>query len=227
VSYTRRDIEAGSEGETATSTWETTRTIEDQAEHALAGTVRMAARNRIGKVCCHTAFGLLCPEDRIEDLEVAIREARTMVDGFNATARHATLSIYVLPGRIARDDQAATEAILGEATDLLQAMEQGIAKADVTAIRAAASKAKAIEGMLSQGVASTLDEGIRAARKVARQVVRRVEKQGEDLAKVIADLDSGAVSRSRMALVAIVEQAKDEDPANVVPFPVGRAGGIL
>src|SRR5574341_449607 len=53
--------------------WEMTRVVEDAAEHEMAGKVRSKARGIICSVCVNTPFGLLCPDDREQALEIAAR----------------------------------------------------------------------------------------------------------------------------------------------------------
>src|SRR5574341_2098984 len=56
--------------------WETTRVVEDAAEHEMAGKVRSKARGFICSVCVNTPFGLLCPADREQELDAAIDKAQ-------------------------------------------------------------------------------------------------------------------------------------------------------
>src|SRR5262245_49180805 len=77
VSYIRRDLENEEKMKDGSShsRWETERTIEDLKEHERAVETRTKARNVIGKVCAHSAFGLLCPDTNEKLLEEAIEES--------------------------------------------------------------------------------------------------------------------------------------------------------
>lgn len=225
IAYSRRDLPTGEAAAGAPSTadvarWETVRIIEDAAEHARATKCRSQARNAIVAACRHTSFGLVCPEEQEAQLWAALKEARELVDEFNATARTTRVDLFVLPGRVARDDQAAALALLGEAASLVAAMEREIGKANADAIREAAGKARALSAMLDGEAREALDTTIEAARKCARDLVRRVEKKGEEAAAVLASLDIGPIVAGRMALVALcAPDAPAPDPASSVAVP--------
>src|SRR6516165_9924474 len=62
--------------------WETTKHIADPAEHERAVKARSKAAATVRGVCSHSAFGLLCPENRTAKLDEAIAEARRIADEF-------------------------------------------------------------------------------------------------------------------------------------------------
>src|SRR5712691_6044480 len=77
VSYVKSTIEEDhltEEGEKR-ARWETERTIADPAEWEAAAKVRSVARWLVRSACVYSAFGLLCPEGKIEELEKLITEA--------------------------------------------------------------------------------------------------------------------------------------------------------
>ncbi len=191
--------------------WETERTITDPAEYEAAKKARSKARNSIVRVCAASAFGLLCPEDKVADLEAGLAEARATAERFNATATVTRLSVNVLTGRIASDDVEAVKAINSEVRDLLSQMERGIQKVDVQAIREAADKAKALGSMLSPDAAERVQAAIDVARAQARQLV----KAGEQAATAIDEAAIRKITESRVAFLDFDEGLEVKAPEAV------------
>jgi hypothetical protein len=191
--------------------WETERTITDPAEHEAAKKVRSAARNDIVRVCAASAFGLLCPENKVADLEAGLATARRRVEAFNAMAQVTRLSVNVLTGRIASDDVEAVRAINSEVRDLLSQMERGIQRVDVKAIRDAADAAKALGSMLSPEAA----ERVQTAIDVARQQARLIVKAGEQAATAIDQAAIAKITESRAAFLDFDEAREVAAPQEV------------
>ena len=85
VRYTARTIEEDhieADG-SRRAIWETSRVIEDAAEHEEAVRVRSKARSLVTAICAPSNFGLLCPETERSRLTDALEEARTICDRFN------------------------------------------------------------------------------------------------------------------------------------------------
>lgn len=185
VRYLTRDIEA--EHYTADgkrkAVWETEKLISDPAEHEAAIKARSKARGCIIKSCFDSAFGLLCPESEAENLEKAIREARSIVSEFNRNARLSRIRLSVIVGRIAADDLEAVRAINGEVRDLLSDMESGVRNLDVKVIREAANKARSIGQMLTPEAQVRIQGAIDAARETARKIVKAGEQAGMEIDK--------------------------------------------
>lgn len=195
VQYARKDLE---EGETV-SRWETTRVIDDPIEHEKASKARSKARVTISKVCCNTAFGLLCPEEREAELDAACVEAQRIVADFNASSTFCKIAVYVLPGRVASTSEQAARAIGEEVRSLIEAMGEGIDKLSPEAIREAALKAKQVSAMLGAEQQEKVAEAIEQARKAARVITKRIAEKGESAAIVLADVQRGAIERARLA----------------------------
>lgn len=210
VRYQRVDLEQGD----ATARWETTRTIDDPQEHTRATKARSAALAEIRKYCAGTSFGLLCPIDREADLDAAIDRARAMVAACNSAAVYTHVSIYVLKGRIADTDEEAARAIGQEVAGLIAAMNEGIDKLDPVAIREAATKAREMSAMLSDAQMAKVSDAVNQARAAARTIVKRVEKEGELAAIVLADIKRGDIERARMAFLDL-----EDAPAHQESLP--------
>lgn len=185
------------DGSTEQKTWRTVRTVDDIEEQKAAVEARNRAGNLIRAACVPTPFGLLCREDRIDNLRAKIAEARKIADEHNKDAKYAQIGIYVLMGRIASNDKEAARAILSDIREARDEMMKGIKEADVQSIRKAAEKARQLSKMLSPKQGEVVSATIEAAREAAKQIVRRVEKKSESLAKVIVELDLKPISDLR------------------------------
>lgn len=210
VSYAKKTIEADHRTKDGKkkARWETERTISDPAEFEAARKARSTARTIVGAVCSHSAFGLLCPEDRIDELEAAVKEAREVADAFNATAKLTRVSVFVISGKIAADDVEAVKAIKSEVRDLLDDMRQGIKDLDVKKVRDAADRARDIGQMLTPGARARIDEAIAAARATARKIV----KAGEQAAVEIDRKTVRAITEARTAFLDLDDETEAKAP---------------
>jgi len=216
VSYIRRDLEhaKGKRGEEKDK-WETERTISDPVEHEAAVKCRTNARSVITKVCSHSAFGLLCPEDNAAELEEAVAEANKIVAAFNAEAKLSRVSVYVLTGRIAPDDVEAVKAINSEVRELLEDMATGLKNLDVKKVREAASKAKSIGSMLTPDA----EVRIKMAIEVARESAKKIVKAGEQASMEIDNRAIRKITEQRVAFLDLddaKEIAKPKEAARAV-----------
>ena len=211
VSYVRRDLESSEQ----MAKWETIRTIQDPAEHERATKARNKALAEIRAVCAPTTFGLLCPEDKEAELDAAIARARVIRDEHNASATFTHVDIYVLKGRIASTDEEAARAIAQEVASLIESMNSGINNLKADEIREAASKAKQMASMLSEEKAIAIDSAVEQARKAARQIVKRIEKDGETAAVVLADIQRGGIEKARLAFLDLSEERPVQESAAV------------
>lgn len=203
VNYQRVDLEKDHETEDGArrARWETVRTIPDPEEFERATQARANARAIVAAVCVNSAFGLLCPNSKEEELWAAVERARDVVESFNRSASLSRLGVYVLVGRIAQDELEAVRAIRAEVTELLDRMQAGIRAADPEAIRDAATKARQLGAMLTDEAAGKVSEAVLEARRAAREITRRVEKSGEQAAKVIGELSMKAIDGARFAFL--------------------------
>lgn len=216
VQYRRNEIEperADGEGGRVAK-WETEKYIANAEEYERATQARSKARSLVSSVCAHSAFGMLCPQDREAQLREAVDEARRVAAAFNATAAGSRVEVFVLVGRIAQTDEEAARALGAEVRDLLTAMAEGVKAADPEQIREAATKAKQLGAMLSEGVAGKVTAAVDEARKAAREIVRRIETKGEESAKVVAELKLRALEEARFAFLDL-DEAPQAAPAAI------------
>ncbi len=215
----RRDVER----------WETTKIVEDKAEHERAKKVQSLARGEISKLCIKTSFGLICPIAYESELSAAIDRAHAIVTAFNSdpATRYTRVSLFVVRGHVAATDEEAAKAIGDEIRRLVQQMDAGIGKLDVEAIREAASKARALAATLSDEQSVIVSEAVKAARKAANTIAKRIDRDGEIAAVVVADIQRGAIEKARMAFLDLDDMsapAPDSDPAPVAN--VQRVAGL-
>jgi len=222
VSYQKETIESASVNEEGAEieTWQTTRVVTDHEEHERAISARGKARAAVTRVCCSSTFGLLCPQAKESELAVAIAAAQEIANEFNRQANHSRLDVYVITGRVADSDQQAARAIGAEVRELIEAMERGVRAADPAAIREAASKARAVAGMLSDETQTKVAAAIEEVRKVAREIVRRVEVESVSAASVVEGVKLDALQSARFAVLDIAETAGASEvapPAQAAP----------
>ena len=216
VNYKVLDLGGTSDGATAIKRWETERTTIDVAEHEAAKKARSKARSLITGACVQSAFGLLCPQNKAEILEAAVREAQQIAAEFNSTARLTRVGVYVISGRVAADDEQAIKAINSEMADLIGKMREGAANLDPAVIREAANKAREISAMLTD----SSRERVQAAIDLARTEARRIVKAGEQAAIAVDQSVVDALAYSRTAFLDIDVVQTD------IPAPCGGAAAI-
>jgi hypothetical protein len=217
VQYVPKVIEADHRTEDGKqkATWETTRIIEDPAEHEAGVKARGKARSIVTAVCSQSSFGLLCAEASRDRLTKAIEEAQAVARDFNSVATLSVLSVNVMVGRIASDDVQAVKAINSEVADLMEQMEDGIKRLDVKAVREAANRAKQLEDMLSAEATGKMQVAIETARRAARQISKAAEVGA-------ADVDTAAINRIR----EMRTQFLDLDDAGTIAAPQAQARAI-
>jgi len=180
------------------SRWETNRHITDKAEQERASKARSLARSAVQSVCAQSAFGLLCPEAKRDQLDAAVSEARRIVDEFNGNASVTRVTFNVLAGRIAPDDAEAIRAINAEMSDLMASMAEGMANLDVKVIRDAANRARSVGQMLTPEMQEKVQAAIDIARKTAREAVKAAETGAQEI-------DRAAILRIQEARTAFLD----------------------
>lgn len=204
--------------------WKTTKIVVDPAEHEAASKLRSSALAMIRRQCVETSFGLLAPVSNEAALDAAIQQARSQVREFNDASRYSKISVSVLKGRVASTDEEAVRAVSAELVDLMRDMDAGIRRLDPAAIRAAAQKASKMQAVLGESQQIRVTMAVEAARKAAREIVRRVEKGGEDAAVVLQDLQIAAIETAR---VQFLELETATLPADSMPeVDLGRAAAV-
>jgi hypothetical protein len=219
--YRRIQLEADhlTEEGTKRARWETQRTITDPAERERAIEIRSQARAMISKVCAYSSFGLLCPDDRKNELDTAIEEAQIMARTFNETAKLTRVSIFTIAGYIAPDDEKAVRAINSEVRELIDAMDDGIKRLDVKAVREAANKAKSIGRMMTPEAEAKIQLAVNAAREVAKSIV----KAGEEAGKAI---DGVTVKRLRETRTMFLDIDEEPAPTKKIAKPKTKARAV-
>jgi len=211
VAYTRTDIGLEQDGKSERKEWSTTKHTTDVEEADEATKVRSKCQALVKRQCIDSDnFGLLCPHNRADQLDADIEEAQDLAGEFNTRARYTRISLYTMKGRISETDEEATKSLCEEIKGFLDQMDQGVKDLSVDAIRDAADKARAVGRMLDEDQEGKVTEAVKAARAAARQIVRRVDKAGEDGAAVLADLNTKPIETARFAFLDLLESVEIE-----------------
>jgi hypothetical protein len=167
--------------------------------------------------CTKSAFGLLCPEANIDNLNRAIADASRLVNEANRNAKLTRVDVYTIVGRIEPNDVEAVRAIKGEISDLISTISDGVKNLDVKVIRAAAAKARSVAQMLPDDAKERVKEAIAVGRKVATAI----NKAGEDAA---VEIDKEALRNLASARTAFLDFDDEDEVVEARPIKVG--GGV-
>jgi len=216
IVYDRRDIEPEHEikGGALKSVWETKRVITDPIEYAAGTKVRDRARSMIKGACIWSNFGLLCPEGKAENLNRAVADARREAEAFNATSKLSKIEIYVITGRVARDDVEAARSIKSEVRELMQIMETGLKNLDVKTVREAAGRLRGVGQMLSDENKDKVTIAVDAARKAAT-LAAKAAKAGEQASVEVDLVTIRKIAEQRTAFLDLEETAEVATPTHV------------
>jgi hypothetical protein len=220
VSYTKRDIEAPrmTESGAQVSRWETDKFVYDPDETERAQQVANRARYLVTRNCVKTEMQqLLCPNERREELRLAVAEARALVAEFNETASFTEIQIDVWVGEIVDNGVDAAQQIFASQQAFLTEMIDGLKEMDPKKVRAAINKSRDLGQMMSGQANQMLIEATRVA-EAARQ---RIIAAGEN-AIVALDLEAigkiGSVRNSFLDFDYAASAVEDQ----VVPTPIRR-----
>lgn len=209
VEYFKEDEDHKTKGNRDVKTWRTTRIVDDKKELERATKCRNAAMNGIRRQCTDTPFGLICTKDNRSDLKAAVKKARKSVDAFNEDAKHISVLVHVLIGRIAGDDEEAIRAMNEELKDSVLTMKQAIREMNPAAVRAAALKAKRLASIIDdEANAKKVSKAVKAARAAASVIARDVEKGGQKASKVLKKLDTKAIDALRFGVLDVDDVGK-------------------
>lgn len=217
IEYQRQDLtpDAPAPEDSEVTTWTTTKIVNAKDEYELAVKTRTQAQQAVRRCCFTTDFGLVCPPEAEGMLTEGIAAARRIVEAFNAKAQHGTISVNALCGRVASNDAEAARAITSQIAALCAQMDRGISALDPEAIRKAATRARELSSMLDDSVKGRVDEAVKQARDAARAITKRITKDGETAAVVLADIQRGLIDSARVAFLDFetAPQAADLLPA--------------
>lgn len=199
VAYIREDLGKDRTDSVERTEWRTERIIDDVEEFERAQKVRSKISSLVRSACAWTPFGLICPQVDVERLNEVMAEAYALMDEFNATAQHSKVRFTHIRGTIAANDAEAIAAVRSEISDLLAELHAATQTGDVGGIRDVANRVTQIDKLLEQesNASQKLAKAISAARKTAREIVKRVEKEGEEIAAVLAEADLKPIATAR------------------------------
>lgn len=211
VEYKREDIDSDDEGKF--KKWETTRLMEDPAEHDAAVKTAGAASRLVSKLCVRTEFGLLCLLDREAEFDAAVLAARMKVNDFNAKAKTCKIHVTAVKARIADNDAEAIRALVQEAKDLLDDMGVAIANADVDSIRKAAGEAKNLSKMMTPDTSGWVNSALEAARETATAIVKRAGNLSDEVTKSVIEVETEAFATARFEFLEVATKAIEALPS--------------
>lgn len=193
--------------------WEAEVTVQLPEEYDRAKKVRGRARSLMTGACIVTPFHvLMCPTDRVGQLDAAEAEARRIVEEFNASATFYRVDLQTFRGTVEEDSTRAAQAVGEEVRSLLDSMERSIRLGDVKAARDAAVQAKSISRLLEGAEAEKVSLAVRSLRQLAREVVDKVQGQAEELLEVVTEERLRPIAAARMVFLD-PEQVAAEVPS--------------
>lgn len=212
--YEREDLsdertESGAEVEE----WRTVKVTTDPEEYERAVQVRSRVRSLFKSAAVQTPFGLICPTEDIAALDAAQEQAAVLVREFNDTASTCEVHFTTLRGEIAESTREAIRAIREETAELLRSLDDASRAGEVRTIREIATRATQMGKLLAEESAGrdSLTQAVNAARRVARDIVRRVEKSGEEMAEVLEQANLSPISQARFLFMEHGEPDGDGD----------------
>lgn len=229
VKYSRQDVEAEhrlENGLTTKAVWQTQKVVFDADEDERARKARSKVRSIISGVCAESAFGLLCPLAKRDELKKAEAEALAVAEAFNDTASLSRLNVFLMTGEIAADDVEAVTKINRQVRELLASMADGVERLDVQAVRDAADQARSLSGMLTDDAKARVAVAIKTAREAARKITKAGEQAAQEIDRVairkiseartaFLDLDQ---SGAPVATPELQASALDFEPESAAPF---------
>ncbi len=211
---------------------ETEREILKPEEYAEAKSVARRARTLIEGACAWTAFGLICPTESEELLDQRIAEAQVLCDAYNEISTHSRVRFATMRGAIAEDAKEAIETVTEELKDLLFDLDAALKDGDLKEVRDLNRRTREMGKMLEQEseAKGQLDKAIKASRALARAIVKKVEKGGEELEAVLSDEKVAAnlrpIAVARFAFGDKSVEIQEDDGEALSPIAAGRAALI-
>lgn len=192
--------------------WEAEVTVQLPEEYDRAKKVRGRARSLMTGACIVTPFHvLMCPTDRVGQLDEAEAEARRIVREFNESATFYRVDLQTFRGQVEEDSTRAAQAVGEEVRSLLDSMERSIRLGDVKAARDAAVQAKSISRLLEGAEAEKVTLAVRSLRQLAREVVDKVQGQAEELLEVVTEERLRPIAAARMVFLDPEQVAEGAD----------------
>lgn len=191
-------------------TWESEVVVQLPEEYERAKKARGKARSLLTGACIITPFHvLMCPFSDKEKLDRAEAEAHAVVASFNASAEFYRVELSTFRGVIEEDSARAAQAVASEVTSLLDAMDRSIRLGDVKAARDAATQAKSLGRLLEGKAAERVSLAVKGVRKLAREIVDRVQGQAEKLEEVLTEERLRPIAAARIVFLE-ADQAEPE-----------------
>lgn len=202
-------------------TWESEVVVQLPEEYERAKKARGKARSLLTGACIITPFHvLMCPFEDKDKLDRAEAEAREVVRAFNDSATFYRVELQTFRGQVEEDSQRAAQAVGDEVRGLLDSMERSIRLGDVKAARDAATQAKSLGRLLEGKAAERVSLAVKGVRKLAREIVDRVQGQAEQLADVLTEERLHPIAAARVVFLE-ADQLEDVPSPAASPKEIG------
>jgi hypothetical protein len=214
VEYVREDISDKKEGVTKVQEWKTVKRVANIKEYEAASKLRSKLGGLIRKVCVPSAFGLICPVSKEQELRDAIAEAKEAAARFNTKNATVSIGIYTLVGRIAETDQEAMRAIKDELKDMLAEMQRAIQGGAIEDAREAASKLLKMGMVLDEQTQGKVKRAVEEVRQIAKEAIKKVAEGGVTTAQAVANIKFTALEEARFAFL---DEGETIAPVSTLP----------
>ena len=183
--------------------WTAIRDVTDRNDLKAADAVASECRRMLRQVCVGTAFGLVCPMDRKQELTEIIGQIRARLTEANKTLNTCHLTSMFVTGTIVSDDKEAAEALTAQLGGFLGGLSAALEACDVKKIRQTLASMKGIETLLPPIQSAAINKAMAAARKAAAFIRHEVEKKDRSITAVRMELDLSELDVARAMFVEV------------------------
>jgi hypothetical protein len=157
--------------------WRTKKTIKDVEERAEAENLRSENKRRVRSFARDTMIGLLCPRNRMVELQEIAEEQRVKSQEFSKKAEWSSVSFDLLFFDIIGNEEAVKGEIIAHVEELVADLVQAVESGNPKEMRDVAAKANNADALLAKKESEILANAIKAARKSARAITKLAKDQ--------------------------------------------------
>ncbi len=142
---------------------------------------------------------------RIEQLDGKIsdfdEEITKEIEEFNSYSEYVEMRLRMPIFHFTGDNEAAISVVLDDLNETLGIMKEAVETADFKGIKRAVKRLKNFDSVLPEDAAQKVVEAVASAKIQAKELKRRLVKEGETLEKVQADIDTSPIDIARLMLL--------------------------
>lgn len=221
-----------SEGHSLKKTMNSTERL-DPIEFQEATDLRLKLRSRATSHCVKTPWGLICDENRLEEMEAAVEIAASEIESFNHLSTHYQVDWSWRLGWCAGDKEREARAVRVEVTRLVDRLQVALLATDVLnrpkTIRDICGPLREMSKLLEPE--SLAEAALQALLKSARSTATALVKAGEDDAAAIEEILAGHEQTSLVSARAIFSAPAPSAPPGDAPLPsllaTGRVAALI